>query len=721
MKILLTGSRNFVALDVVRTLHRQGHTLYVADSVGFDFVRFSKLVHSSFRTPSARFNEREYIASISHIITTCHIDMIVPLGEEVFYLARNQHQLCASRPSLTIHSGTIEQLESLHNKYFFYTLAASLGLRVPDSILVHSAEQVIEYQKSHVAHVILKPVYSRFANHIIELTSINRKQLASINWDADYILQEYVSGEPVSSYSYGSDDDIVFYASNLTTNVPSAMTNAVKRATPPEVAAADARIRHALTYTGQLGLDFISNDKGLYLLEANPRATIGYSLQQRSRIQSRLLMFHSLLGGMIQARKLPRYIAIFATYPDTLFHFSDIMPALASQFGNLRTYLRFRAQHPGEGTRTYASFDMQYDGPPYEFRATEATQSDSATMLELLEKLPSRGALKMIYTRQPDALASLRSDGEQVKVGLIKDRHDNLVIMGACSVSHYYVDRKARSIGYVSDFRKDPDFPYSINWLEMLVNEYRESDRDMFFCSIMASNQHAIDVFTKKRPYLPDLKLVGTYTLFVVNPKRHPQKELPRGFACTQLSKLPEHEMSAALAFLRDEGSRHDMFPVIDNFDHNHLDVTSANSYVLTRDGTIVGFASINDQRHKKQFIVTHYAWHLKLLRTLNPVTKALHLMPIPEENIPINCPAISLALVKDDDMTLYAALMSELARRLSTTHDMFMITVPDNSPHSRLFDNFWNFRLKNNLYAINFTDTLLQPDSLYTETSVLF
>lgn len=721
MKILLTGSRSFVALDVVRTLHRQGHSLYVADSVGFDFVRFSKLVHSSFRTPSARFNEREYIAAISRIITTCHIDMIVPLGEEVFYLARNQQQLHAKHPLLVIHSGTIEQLESLHNKYSFYTLAASLGLRAPDSILVHSADEVIEYQTSHTAHVILKPVYSRFANHIIELTDVDREQLAGIVWNTGYILQEYITGEPVSSYSYSADDDIIFYASNLATNIPSAMTNAIKRDTPPEVAQADKHIRHALAYTGQLGLDFISNDQGLYLLEANPRATIGYSLQRRNKVQSRLLMFHSLLGGMIQTTKVPRYIAIFATYPDTLFHLSDIMPALASQFGDLRTYLRFRTQHPGEGTRTYASYDMQYDGPPYEYHVAEATQSDSAKILALLEKLPSRGALKMVYTRQPDALASLRSDGERVKVGLIKDYQDNLVIMGACSVSRYYMGGKIHDIGYVSDFRKDPAFPHSINWLEMLVDEYQESDHDMFFCSIMATNQHAIDVFTKKRPYLPDLKLVGMYTLFAVNAKRYPSIEPPSEVACVQLSTLPEHMVSATLKFLHDEGSHRDLFPVIDSLDHNHLNVTRANSYVLTRDGKIVGFASINDQRHKKQFIVKHYAWYLRFLRVFNPITKALRLMPIPKENIPIDCPAVSLILVKDDDTALYTALTSALAQQLRSTHGMFMIAVPDHSPHIRLFDNRRNFKLKNNLYAINFENNVIRPHSLYTETSVLF
>lgn len=45
----------------------------------------------------------------------------------------------------------------------------------------------------------------------------------------------------------------------------------------------------------------------------------------------------------------------------------------------------------------------------------------------------------------------------------------------------------------------------------------------------------------------------------------------------------------------------------------------------------------------------------------------------------------------------------------------------PDHSPHIRLFDNRRNFKLKNNLYAINFENNVIRPHSLYTETSVLF
>jgi predicted ATP-grasp superfamily ATP-dependent carboligase len=718
MRILLTGSRSFVAIDVARALHRQGHRIYTADSADFDYVRYSNTIQASFRVPAARFDESNYVKSIISIVKANRIEKIIPLGEEVFYLARNQSELLAQCLNTKLHAGTIEQLDSLHNKYLFYSLAQKLGLQMPFTTVVHNAKDVVSYQRDHHRHIIIKPTYSRFARQHVELRSINETSLGRIDWNTEHILQDFVKGESISSYSFSPEDEVISYKNALRKAKPGAMASVQRTAPPEAIKMIDHAIRQALGYSGQLGLDFISTPAGrLYLLEANPRATIGASLGQRKGVQSRALMFHYMLEKTLPLAELPRFAWVFATYPDLLFRFSDIMPALASQFGGLASYLRFRRRHPGVGIRGYSSYDMEYNGTPFTFKVSEAAQSDSDQILRLLENLPTKSNIKMIYTRRPNAYTSFHTDGETVNIGLIKDQGGKVVVMGTCAENRYYIHGQAHTVGYIGSVRKDPDFPYNINWLEQLVKASKRPETGIYICSIIGANQHAIDVFTKKRPYLPQPKLIAKYTSFVVNPRQFQPVTLE---ADMQFCKLSASDEPSALEFLNREGRQYDFFPVIDSLRHNHLNVSVANSYVLKRDGKIIGFVSINNQNHKKQFIIRSYSWPLRLLFVANPLTKALGLMSLPKPNTTIDCPALTLCLVENNDKELYKTLVAAVASEIKPHHDMFMIALPAGNHNIEIFNNWHNFKFENNLYVINFSDKPLLVSHPYTEISLL-
>lgn len=718
MRILLTGARSFVAADIARAFHKQGHAIYTADSVDFDYVRYSRAIQASFRVPSVRFDEAGYIKKIIAIIKEKRIEKIIPLGEEVFYLARNRAELTRECPNTVLHAGTINQLDTLHNKYSFYVMAYQLGIAMPRTVQVKNEKDVISYQHNYQKHVILKPTYSRFGCQQYERSSTGSMAKQAINWGNNYVVQDFIKGEPISSFSFSHEDDVVTYKSALRTSSPGAMANAMKVTTPNEIKEIDRTIRQALGYTGQLGLDFIAQPDGqLYLLEANPRATIGYSLQNRKRVQSRLLMFRYLLEKSFPMSKMPRFMWIFMTYPDLLFRFGDMMPALASQLGGLRSYARFRRNHPGIGMREYASYDMEYNGAPYRCTVTEATKQDGPNILQLLESIPTKGAVRMIYTRRPDAFTSFHSDGDSTSIGLVKDQHGKIVVMGSCVENRYYINGHEQTMSYIGSVRKNPNNPYVIPWLEKLVDTYRKPNKELLFCSIMSKNTHAIEVFTKKRPYMPPLKLIAKYTLFVVNPRQFKPLVLQPDM---HFGKLADSDEQQALAFLKKEGQQYDFFPVIDSFQNNHLNVSADNSYVLKRGNKIIGFVCINNQKHKKQFIIKDYAWPLKLLRIFNPVINVVGLMPLPTIDKPIDCPALTLFVVENNDRELFKSLLEQVATKLNSHHGMCMIALSITNHNHTLLNNWHNFKFDNNLYSINFSSDTLHIKHPYTEVSIL-
>lgn len=721
MKILLTGTRSFVACDIARTLHRQGHTVFAADSASFDYVRFSNAVTSSFRTPSSRFDEHGYIDAVVDIISKHHIDKVVPLGEEVFYLARYRQKNVTACPNVHFHMGTLEQLETLHNKYALHQLAQSIGIKVPRATLAVSPADVVNFQLTVNKHVMLKPVYGRFGAGCIEMKHIDQKRLSDIDWSEPYIVQEYITGQPVASYSYSTQDEVLAYVSTLPPKLPGAMPSAIRIDAPLAVRDADKALRSALQYNAQMGLDYIENKDGVYLLECNPRATIGYSLTNRRKVQSRLMMFQYLIEGMFSKAQIPQSAKVFFTYPDTLWSIKDVVPALASQLGGVRDYLRFRRAHPECGMKDYAAYDMKYDGPAFEFTLERAAPSDSGNILKLLESRPVGGAVKTIYTRQPNAYQSLMSDGETVEIGVIKDGRGDLALMSACAASRYYMNGEIAQLGYVSDLRKDAGFPYAIDWFDMLIEQSKSLGGDLFFFSVMQSNTHAIDVLTKKRPRAPAIQKIATYTLYIVNPKRVHMPGAGNDLAFMCVSELSTKEREDVIEFINSQGQKHDYFPVVKSFDDNHLNVRAHNSYVLKREGEIVGFACLNDQRYKKQFVIKEYAWYIRPLLLLNPLLRVLGLMPLPAEGAVIDCPAISIAIVRGDDELLYRVLIGHVARQAAPIHPMLMITIPDNGMHTRFFSTPYNMKIKNNLYALSLSDKEVRAKNVFLESAIFF
>ena len=721
MNLLLTGARHFVARSVVHEHHEKGDTVYTADSVDFDYTRFSRFVKKSYRVPSVRFDESGYIEALVSIIKTHRIDELLPLGEETFFIARHLSELIAANPRLIVHTGTIGQLETLHNKAHFAELAASLGLTIPKSRLVSTPDEVIDFQKEYGNHIVLKSPYSRFGAHITELhepASIDA--LAQQLTDTPYIAQQYISGEELSSFSETDTSPVITYKSALPLHRPAAMPSIEKLPTPDEIGAVDAAIRGALNYTHQLGLDFIKAEDGtLYLLEANPRATSGRMLTDRPRIQSRLIMFHYFLGGLIPLRLFMKWLWIFTTYPDSLFSRKDWRPALASQVVGLREYLAFRRQHPSLSFRDFTSYDMEYNGSTT-FTSVSADNSRSKDILNLLETIPTKGMLRMVYTRRPDAVASFLDDGPKVDIQLIEDSSHTIAYMSVCAQNSYYLNGKPTDMGYVSALRKNQSFAYRIPWFDLFFKQYEQTmQSEYFFCSVMRSNTHAIDVVTRRYTDRPPFKQVGSYTLYIANTHRISRTSVDG----VSFHRAETVDGAALREFLTREGAKRPLFPTTVDIEKGTHGVNKENSYVLMKGATIVGFGSVVDQRSKKQFIIQQYAWYLRVARLLNPLWKALGLMSLPKPGEVIHCPTLTHLLVSNDDPELHALLVGELAHITAPNANLCMLALPDKSPHRSQFESGYHMKIRNNLYMMNKDDKLPQIDEtlLYTDALLLY
>ena len=95
MRVLITGARAPVALDLIRRFHRHGYQVFACDCNRAALGYFSNRVKKSFRVPSPRDSAARFIDALQKITTQHEIELIIPTCEEVFILPRRKINLVA--------------------------------------------------------------------------------------------------------------------------------------------------------------------------------------------------------------------------------------------------------------------------------------------------------------------------------------------------------------------------------------------------------------------------------------------------------------------------------------------------------------------------------------------------------------------------------------------------------------------------------------------------
>lgn len=197
-RILITGGRAPVALELARLLHRAGHTVYAAESLDHYLCRSSNTVEGTAALPAPRQHTQAFLAELERLVIQWRIDLLIPTCEEIFYVAQGLEQL---RPHCQVLCPELEVLHRLHHKAEFISWVAELGFQVPataliedksawseveaygigakprdrvgsvdppsSSVLGHPVMDLSEAPSLMPLPLVFKPAYSRFASRVI--------------------------------------------------------------------------------------------------------------------------------------------------------------------------------------------------------------------------------------------------------------------------------------------------------------------------------------------------------------------------------------------------------------------------------------------------------------------------------------------------------------------------------------------------------------------------
>lgn len=194
-RILVTGARAPVALDLARSFRAAGCDVTLADSVRPFAASLSRPGFQILRLPPPRRAFQAFRVRLRALAAGC--DLIVPTCEEVFWLAA-----AAELDGWTerLFAPSIGLLRRLHSKADFPTLARDSGVEAPATWAIASSADA-GLVPLPPAQTVLKPEFSRFGSKTVVGPAAGVAAALPASPERRWVAQERLTGEELCVWS----------------------------------------------------------------------------------------------------------------------------------------------------------------------------------------------------------------------------------------------------------------------------------------------------------------------------------------------------------------------------------------------------------------------------------------------------------------------------------------------------------------------------------------
>jgi hypothetical protein len=290
MRLLITSSRMPFALDAIRKLGERGHEVFASDSYAASPGSHSRYLAGHFTTASPSGDPAQFAADVERIAQENEIELVLPMFEEVFYLAAQHERLSKVTRLYAPHFRTLAQV---HDKGTFQELCDRLEIRTPRTVLAHNPEQLTEAIEKFPAY-FARAAFSRGGVGLLTNTGPLAGHLSPSDCKPTeanpWLVQEFVGGPMHCTYSCLHQGAV---ASHMSYRAPRQWEHSTGiqflSVDPSDTLPVVERLGSDLGWEGQMSLDFIETEDGLVMIECNPRPTDGVLLMTAEELERGLL------------------------------------------------------------------------------------------------------------------------------------------------------------------------------------------------------------------------------------------------------------------------------------------------------------------------------------------------------------------------------------------------------------------------------------------------
>ena len=318
------------ALGMVRKLADAGHEVFAADDTELAPGSHSKYLSGHFVTASPRAETGRFVGDVERIAREESIGVVVPAFEEVFFLATQHDRLSRVTKLLAPSFATLARL---HDKVSFQRLTDKLGLPTPETVVAKSDDE-LRAALERFPKYFARAAFSRGGVSLLTNTGPLAGTVAVDDCHptaaSPWLVQEFVEGPTVCTYSTVHSGTV---SSHCMYRIPRQWKHSTgisfESMDGAESLAMIEPIVGELGYTGQVSFDFLVTDRGLMLIECNPRATDGALLPSSEQLANGLFEPSSIPSLVPPGERIELELAVLAD------GFSDHLRRLPSTIRDL--------------------------------------------------------------------------------------------------------------------------------------------------------------------------------------------------------------------------------------------------------------------------------------------------------------------------------------------------------------------------------------------------
>jgi hypothetical protein len=278
------------ALDAIRKLGERGHEVYASDSYAASPGNHSQFLAGHSVTASPSGDPEGFASDVERFARENEIELVLPMFEEVFYLAA-QHERLSEVTRL--YAPPFRTLAQVHDKGTFQELCERLEIRTPQTVLAHTDEELREAIERFPRY-FARAAFSRGGVGLLTNTGPLAGHLSVDDCHPTeanpWLVQEFVDGPMQCTYSVLHGGRV---ASHMSYRAPRQWEHSTAiqfvSVDPAGTRAVVERLGEELSWDGQMSLDFVDTDDGLVMIECNPRPTDGLLLMNADELERGLL------------------------------------------------------------------------------------------------------------------------------------------------------------------------------------------------------------------------------------------------------------------------------------------------------------------------------------------------------------------------------------------------------------------------------------------------
>jgi len=273
--ILLTGGKMSKALQLARSFHAAGHTVFLVETPKYWLSghRFSNAVKRFYTVPVPQHDPDGYCQGLLDIVQREQIDAFIPVSSPI-----GSYYESLAKPLLSPHCEVIhfdaEMTQMLDNKYAFCQKAHSLRLSAPKVFLITEPQQILDFDfETDGSRYLLKSIpYDSVSR--LDMTQLPFEGMADyvktlpISQDKPWVMQEFIKGQEYCTHSTVRQGVIRLHCCAKS----SPFQVNYEQVDNPAIDQWVQTLVQGLNLTGQISIDFIQAEDGtVYPIECNPR------------------------------------------------------------------------------------------------------------------------------------------------------------------------------------------------------------------------------------------------------------------------------------------------------------------------------------------------------------------------------------------------------------------------------------------------------------------